>query len=456
MNEDELRSLWQSDDAGMPLAFTVVELEQSPPVIAATPWVENRTFLRSLLTERRTALAARLWWLLLLLPLAGLLRATVEHMRWAVPVIVVIAVAVLALVARQVLRIIATGRVLTELRVTIAQTERPKRPLQRLAFLLAVLCTVSGVGYWTWGQSRAKQVREERQQKGDVAECGTDPSPDAVLAIAACERVLQVQPDHVEAVAALKRLQARHACEERLRVAKGLAQQGNAEEALGAFSNLGAECSVTQIEAATENAKPLVAGVSSAARADCLAAIEGEDWTSAVARCGVYARYACQRMSLEELVPPRGKTFVSAGPLSANGWRPADQAYLGLLLARERLGEVGAWECPESAVLRATKIETGVVDASDFLRTEESADDFLRTAQTAFDQHRLLDALDWYRKAVVADPDNADAWLGLGFVNHELNKKKDAITAFKRYLELRPEAPDRMEVNDQIYFLEGK
>jgi tetratricopeptide (TPR) repeat protein len=238
-----------------------------------------------------------------------------------------------------------------------------------------------------------------------------------------------------------------------------MAQEGYAEEALGAFASLGAECSEALIAAAAVNARPLIAGVLSATHAECLAAVAVEKWTSAVVRCGVYARYACQRMTLEELVPPHGKTFVSTGPLGANGWRPADPAYLGLLQARERLGDPSLWQCPESVVLRATgiqrELETFAVDANDFLKTENSGE-FLKTARTEFAQQRFVEALDWYRKAVAEDPQNAEAWLGLGHVNQELGKKKDAIIAFKKYLELNPEAPSRMEVNDLIYFLEGK
>lgn len=458
MNEDELKSLWQSDAAGMPTAFTVGELERArqpaAPVLAPTTWVESGAWLRVLLTERRETQVARLWWLLLVFPLAGVLRVAVEHARWSVPVLVALLMLGIGLAGRQVVRILAAGRALADLRAALTAPE-PRRPSYRLALLMACCAATMGVGYWAWGQQVARQARLERQQKLDLAQCDAGRAPDAALAIAACERVLQMQPDHAEAVAALRRLRPRQACEEQVRVAKVMAQEGYAEEALGAFSTLGADCSDTLIEAAAVNARPLVAGVVTTTRAECLAAIAGERWTSAVVRCGVYARYACQRMKAEDMVPPLGKTFVSAGPLGANGWRPADQAFLGLLQARDRLGDATPWQCPESRVLRATGIEPRHVDASDFLKTERSGE-FLKTAQREFARQRFVEALEWYRKAVAEDPQNAEAWLGLGHVNQELGKKKDAISAFKKYLELNPEAPSRMEVNDLIYFLEGK
>lgn len=464
MNEDELKSLWQSDAAGMPTAFTVGELERArqpaAPVRAPASWVESGAWLRALLTERRETQVARLWWLLLVFPLAGLLRVAVEHARWSVPVLVALLMLGIGLAGRQVVRILAAGRALADLRAALTSPEMPRRPAYRLALLMACCAVTMGVGYWAWGQ-HVRQARLERQQKQDLAQCDAGGAPDAALAIAACERVLQMQPDHVEAVAALRRLRPRQACEEQVRVAKVMAQEGYAEEALGAFSSLGGECSETLIAAAAAKAVPLVAGVLSSSRAQCLAAVEGEKWTSAVVRCGVYARYACQRMKVEEMVPPQGKTFVSAGALGANGWRPADPAYLGLLQARERLGDLAPWQCPESAVLRATgiqrELETLAVDANDFLKTPQlESDEFLRAAQAAVDQQRLIEALESYRKAIAADPENADAWLGLGYVNQELNRKKDAISAFKKYLELNPEAPNRKEVSDLLYFLEGK
>ena len=65
-------------------------------------------------------------------------------------------------------------------------------------------------------------------------------------------------------------------------------------------------------------------------------------------------------------------------------------------------------------------------------------------------------AVGWYTKAITADGDNAEAWLELGYLNQEIGKKKDAIYSFRKYLELRPEAENKKEVEDSIYFLEGK
>ena len=50
-------------------------------------------------------------------------------------------------------------------------------------------------------------------------------------------------------------------------------------------------------------------------------------------------------------------------------------------------------------------------------------------------------------------PDDADPGLQLGYLMKESKKKKDAVTAFKKYLELRPDAENVKEVGDQIHYL---
>ncbi|XXF79811.1 tetratricopeptide repeat protein [Myxococcaceae bacterium GXIMD 01537] len=64
-------------------------------------------------------------------------------------------------------------------------------------------------------------------------------------------------------------------------------------------------------------------------------------------------------------------------------------------------------------------------------------------------------AVEWYRKATVEDPENAMPWYYLGFAYKEQKaKRKEAIQAFKNYLQRKPEAEDRREIEDEIYDLE--
>ena len=44
----------------------------------------------------------------------------------------------------------------------------------------------------------------------------------------------------------------------------------------------------------------------------------------------------------------------------------------------------------------------------------------------------------------------------MGYLSQEIGKKNEAIRAFKKFLDLRPEAENKKEVADLIYYLEGK
>ncbi|WP_263452489.1 tetratricopeptide repeat protein [Hyalangium gracile] len=63
-------------------------------------------------------------------------------------------------------------------------------------------------------------------------------------------------------------------------------------------------------------------------------------------------------------------------------------------------------------------------------------------------------AIDWYKKAIAAEPENAMAYYYLGFSYKDRNKKKDAVVNFRKYLELKPNAEDKREIEDEIAALE--
>jgi predicted Zn-dependent protease len=55
-------------------------------------------------------------------------------------------------------------------------------------------------------------------------------------------------------------------------------------------------------------------------------------------------------------------------------------------------------------------------------------------------------ALSGYRKAIELDPKGADAWRGLGLVLSKKGDDDEARKAYRRYLEVAPDAPDRAHV----------
>lgn len=62
----------------------------------------------------------------------------------------------------------------------------------------------------------------------------------------------------------------------------------------------------------------------------------------------------------------------------------------------------------------------------------------IRTAAGDLDQ-----ALSWYDKALAQTSPPADVWRSKGMVLLKLGKKDEGKTALRKYLDLRPDAPDR-------------
>ncbi len=56
--------------------------------------------------------------------------------------------------------------------------------------------------------------------------------------------------------------------------------------------------------------------------------------------------------------------------------------------------------------------------------------------------------------ATKADEASADPWRQLGWLYKSSGKKKDAKTAFSKYLSLKPDADDKRQIEDELAFLE--
>jgi tetratricopeptide (TPR) repeat protein len=62
-------------------------------------------------------------------------------------------------------------------------------------------------------------------------------------------------------------------------------------------------------------------------------------------------------------------------------------------------------------------------------------------------------AIGWYQRAISAEPDNAMAYYHLGYAWKERGNKREAVAAFQKYLAKAPEAKDRKDIEDEVYFL---
>jgi predicted Zn finger-like uncharacterized protein len=63
-------------------------------------------------------------------------------------------------------------------------------------------------------------------------------------------------------------------------------------------------------------------------------------------------------------------------------------------------------------------------------------------------------AIESYLRAVQVEANAADPWRQLGWLYKGQGKKKEALAAFRKYLASRPEAEDKKQIEDELYFLE--
>ena len=66
---------------------------------------------------------------------------------------------------------------------------------------------------------------------------------------------------------------------------------------------------------------------------------------------------------------------------------------------------------------------------------------------------RLLWAIGFYQRALQSHPDDAQGWYHLGYALKERGKKREAADAFKNYLAKAPDAKDKKDIEDEIYYL---
>jgi serine/threonine-protein kinase len=76
--------------------------------------------------------------------------------------------------------------------------------------------------------------------------------------------------------------------------------------------------------------------------------------------------------------------------------------------------------------------------------------DMIKQAAAAFVRGQMPLARSLYRDATERAPSNADAWRGLGMVSSRMGEKSEASRAFKRYLTLRPDAPDAEAIKKKL------
>ncbi|MGO9832309.1 MAG: tetratricopeptide repeat protein [Myxococcaceae bacterium] len=80
---------------------------------------------------------------------------------------------------------------------------------------------------------------------------------------------------------------------------------------------------------------------------------------------------------------------------------------------------------------------------------------YYRLARAYAEQGDQTRALPFYVKSTVVDPSNALAFYHLGYAYKERGRRREAIAAFKAFLQKSPKAKERQEVEDEILDLQG-
>ncbi|HEY5039086.1 MAG TPA: tetratricopeptide repeat protein, partial [bacterium] len=71
-----------------------------------------------------------------------------------------------------------------------------------------------------------------------------------------------------------------------------------------------------------------------------------------------------------------------------------------------------------------------------------TAQEYYSTGNALYQQGKYLDAVKYYQAAIRKDPQNWQAYQGLGNANYKLGNTKKARTAYKRSLAIHPDNPD--------------
>ncbi len=125
--------------------------------------------------------------------------------------------------------------------------------------------------------------------------------------------------------------------------------------------------------------------------------------------------------------------------------------------------------CAEGDAYRALGPWTAKPTEKELTRHEEKKEENLKLKLTEDEEERKLLSNDqgeatWrenqqsseeaYKKALAVDPSNAKTYLGLGQLYDKVNRNKEALTAYQKYLELAPDAFDRQRVQGRIEVLQ--
>ncbi len=249
-----------------------------------------------------------------------------------------------------------------------------RRKLLVLAGAMAAVLLVAGVAVKASGGGKgpgptptsALPPDPARQLQALLSECRTWASmefgniPNWEKADAACNKALDLDPIHQEAIQLIKRIRVEKDASKDLEEGERLMQRLREQEALEQFAKIPKDSDYYA------RVKPRIQEAVVAARKkageECRKYAKGGNWSEALVPCERYMVFVCQNMSDEELYAPPGRDLDVWGTKGRNAWRPTDELYVNFLRARDKKDPgAGQWVCP---VVEMYRSDIEVVDPS--------------------------------------------------------------------------------------------
>ena len=159
------------------------------------------------------------------------------------------------------------------------------------------------------------------------------------------------------------------------------------------------------------------------------------------------------------------KQAVKLDPGYADAWEAMGQAYLDagrykdataafeaalkadpararvLVLIGDAQAQAGRWKEATASYTSALKADPNLPGM------------YYRLGRAHSEMGQYERAIGFYQRGLQSKPDDAQAWYHLGYALKERGKKREAVDAFKSYLAKAPDAKDKKDIEDEIYYL---
>jgi tetratricopeptide (TPR) repeat protein len=159
------------------------------------------------------------------------------------------------------------------------------------------------------------------------------------------------------------------------------------------------------------------------------------------------------------------KQTVKTDPGYADAWEAIGQANLEAARTKDAVAAYEAALKADSSRVRvygsigdayaqAGKWKEAIASYTTGLKADPNLTNLYYRLGRAYSEMGQYDkAITVYQQALRAKPDDAQAWYHMGYALKEKGKKREAAEAFKNYLAKAPDAKDKKDIEDEIYFL---